>query len=110
MLVIGGRVGSFLGEYLAGGRIIVLGLHRDGKQIVSNFPGTGILQNNIHPKWFICKGANQLYLFKNKLRVRKTGANHSETAAFTDGSRKMSFGNMRHTSLNNRIFDSKHIT
>ena len=42
ILVIGGRVGSFLGEYLAGGRIIVLGLHRDGKQIVSNFPGAGM--------------------------------------------------------------------
>ena len=41
-LVIGGRAGSFLGEYQAGGTIIVLGLHQDGKPIVSNFPGAGM--------------------------------------------------------------------
>lgn len=42
VIVIGGRVGSFLGEYLAGGLILVLGLHTDGKKIVSNYPGTGM--------------------------------------------------------------------
>ncbi len=42
VLVIGGRTGSFLGEYQAGGTIIVLGLHDDGKPIVSNFPGAGM--------------------------------------------------------------------
>ena len=42
VIVIGGRVGSFLGEYLAGGLILVLGLHQDGKKIVSNFPGAGM--------------------------------------------------------------------
>ena len=42
VIVIGGRVGSFLGEYQAGGVIIVLGLHTDGKPIVSNFPCTGM--------------------------------------------------------------------
>ena len=42
ILVIGGRAGSFLGEYQAGGTIVVLGMHRDGKPIVSNFPGTGM--------------------------------------------------------------------
>ena len=41
-LVIGGTAGSFLGEYQAGGRIIVLGLNKGGKPIVSNFPGTGM--------------------------------------------------------------------
>ncbi|MBQ5969433.1 MAG: glutamate synthase [Clostridia bacterium] len=41
-LVIGGRSGSFLGEYQAGGRIVVLGLHTDGKPIVGNFPCTGL--------------------------------------------------------------------
>ena len=41
-IVIGGRAGSFLGEYQAGGLILVLGLHTDGKPIVSNFPGTGM--------------------------------------------------------------------
>lgn len=42
VLVIGGRAGSFLGEYQAGGIIIVLGLNSDGRPIVSNFPGTGM--------------------------------------------------------------------
>ena len=41
-LVIGGKAGSFLGEYQAGGTIIVLGLAEDSKPIVSNFPGTGM--------------------------------------------------------------------
>lgn len=40
-LVIGGRAGSFLGEYLAGGRIVVLGLGGEGP-IVGNFPCTGM--------------------------------------------------------------------
>lgn len=42
VLVIGGRSGSFLGEYQAGGIIIVLGLNEDGHRIVGNFPGTGM--------------------------------------------------------------------
>ena len=42
VLVIGGRAGSFLGEYQAGGLIVVLGLHTDGRPIVGNFPCTGM--------------------------------------------------------------------
>ena len=42
VMVIGGRVGSFLGEYQAGGIIIVLGLHTDGKKITGYFPCTGM--------------------------------------------------------------------
>ena len=42
VIVIGGRAGSFLGEYQAGGVIIVLGLHTDARPIVSNFPCTGM--------------------------------------------------------------------
>ena len=42
VMVIGGRTGSFLGEYQAGGIIIVLGLNTDGKPIVGNFPSTGM--------------------------------------------------------------------
>ncbi len=42
VIVIGGRAGSFLGEYQAGGVIVVLGLHTDGRPIVSNFPCTGM--------------------------------------------------------------------
>lgn len=42
VIVIGGRAGSFLGEYQAGGLIVVLGLHEDGKPIVGAFPCTGM--------------------------------------------------------------------
>ncbi len=42
VLVIGGRVGSFAGEYQAGGTILVLGLHTDGKPISGFFPCTGM--------------------------------------------------------------------
>lgn len=38
LMVIGGAAGSFLGEYQAGGVIVVLGLHTDGRPLVGNFP------------------------------------------------------------------------
>ena len=41
VIVIGGRAGSFLGEYQAGGTILVLGLHTDGKPAAGYFPCTG---------------------------------------------------------------------
>lgn len=41
VIVIGGRVGSFLGEYLAGGLIIVLGIGSDDVP-AGNFTGTGM--------------------------------------------------------------------
>lgn len=41
LMIIGGSAGSFLGEYQAGGIIIVLGLNTDGG-LVSNFPCTGM--------------------------------------------------------------------
>ena len=42
VMVIGGCTGSFLGEYQAGGVIVVLGLNRGEKRIVGNFPCTGM--------------------------------------------------------------------
>ena len=42
VMIIGGKAGSFLGEYQAGGIIIVLGLTDDDKDIVANFPCTGM--------------------------------------------------------------------
>lgn len=42
VMVIGGKCGSFLGEYQAGGIIIVLGLADDDRGIVSHFPCTGM--------------------------------------------------------------------
>lgn len=41
VIIVGGKVGSFLGEYLAGGLIIVLGLGMDSLPI-GNFTGTGM--------------------------------------------------------------------
>ena len=42
VVVIGGKAGSFLGEYQAGGVIVVLGLTESARPIVSNFPCTGM--------------------------------------------------------------------
>ena len=42
VMIIGGYAGSFLGEYQAGGIIVVLGLHTDRRHIVGNFPCTGM--------------------------------------------------------------------
>lgn len=47
-VVIGGRAGSFLGEYQAGGTLIVLGLHTDGRPIIGNFCGTGMHGGEIY--------------------------------------------------------------
>jgi glutamate synthase domain-containing protein 3 len=41
VIIIGGKVGSFLGEYLAGGLIVVLGLETEDVP-VGNFTGTGM--------------------------------------------------------------------
>ena len=42
VIVIGGCAGSFLGEYQAGGVIVVLGLSDRVRRIVGNFPCTGM--------------------------------------------------------------------
>jgi glutamate synthase domain-containing protein 3 len=42
VIVIGGRVGSFLGEYQAGGIIVVLGIDQNGELPVGYFTGTGM--------------------------------------------------------------------
>ena len=42
VVVIGGKAGSFLGEYQAGGLILVLGIGQDGAYPASNFCGTGM--------------------------------------------------------------------
>ena len=49
LLVVGGRAGSFLGEYQAGGTIIVLGLNGDeNRPPVGNFCGTGMHGGKIY--------------------------------------------------------------
>ena len=42
VLVVGGKTGSFLGEYQAGGVIVVLGIGCEDRQPVGNFCGTGM--------------------------------------------------------------------
>ena len=54
VMIIGGKAGSFLGEYQAGGKIIVLGLCDDGKPNVSNFPCTGMLGGKMYLR-SVCK-------------------------------------------------------
>ncbi|MDR2502205.1 MAG: glutamate synthase [Oscillospiraceae bacterium] len=42
VIVVGGGTGSFLGEYMAGGLLIVLGLGSGGKPEIGGFTGTGM--------------------------------------------------------------------
>ena len=48
VMVIGGSAGSFLGEYQAGGIIVVLGLNGKKRRIVGNFPCTGMHGGRIY--------------------------------------------------------------
>ena len=48
IIVIGGRTGSFLGEYQAGGIIVVLGIGSEDRQPVGNFCGTGMHGGRIY--------------------------------------------------------------
>jgi glutamate synthase domain-containing protein 3 len=42
MIIIGTKVGSFLGEYMAGGTLVVLGIGMNGAVPTGNFTGTGM--------------------------------------------------------------------
>ena len=68
VIIIGGRAGSFLGEYQAGGVIIVLGLHEDGKPIVSNFPCTGM-----HGGKLFLRSACRDVAFPKQVTARRAG-------------------------------------
>ncbi len=48
VIVVGGRAGSFLGEYQAGGIIVVLGRNDDGLPIINHFCGTGMHGGKIY--------------------------------------------------------------
>ena len=41
-IIIGGKCGSFLGEYQAGGIVVILGLTENDMPVVGNFPCTGM--------------------------------------------------------------------
>lgn len=48
VIIIGGVAGSFLGEYQAGGRIVVLGMGHEGRVPVGYFCGTGMHGGKIY--------------------------------------------------------------
>lgn len=75
-LIIGGRAGSFLGEYQAGGTIIVLGLTDDEKPIVGNFPSTGMHGGKMYLR-SECKGIH----FPHQVHVRPAEAADMEEIA-----------------------------
>lgn len=66
VIVAGGRAGSFLGEYQAGGVIIVLGLNDDGLPIIGNFCGTGMHGGAIYLR---CEKLP--HVLKKEISVRK---------------------------------------
>ena len=66
VIVIGGCAGSFLGEYQAGGVILVLGLNTMGKRIVHNFPCTGM-----HGGKLILRGDCSDLVFPSQVSARK---------------------------------------
>ena len=99
VMVIGGCAGSFLGEYQAGGVIIVLGLGVEGGNIVGNFPCTGMhggkmilrsdCKNILFPKQVTARAADKTDLKEIETYVSKYcklfGANKKEimNCAFT---------------------------
>lgn len=68
VMVIGGCAGSFLGEYQAGGVILVLGLHRSGRRIVHNFPCTGMQGGRV-----ILRGDCADIAFPDQVTAREAG-------------------------------------
>ena len=69
VIVIGGRTGSFLGEYQAGGLIIVLGRNSDGKPTVGNFPCTGM-----HGGKMVIRGSVEDISFPHQVNLREATA------------------------------------
>lgn len=65
VIVIGGRAGSFLGEYQAGGLIIVLGIDIGSRNIVGNFPCTGM-----HGGKMILRGDISQIALPERVKVR----------------------------------------
>ena len=68
-MIIGGRCGSFLGEYQAGGVIIVLGMGDGEGKIVGNFPCTGM-----HGGKVFLRGAHKDIKLPSQVSAKKAGA------------------------------------
>lgn len=65
VMIIGGTTGSFLGEYQAGGIIVVLNLSERGRRIVGNFPCTGM-----HGGQVFLRGSTEGVVFPNHICAR----------------------------------------
>ena len=66
LMIIGGSAGSFLGEYQAGGIIIVLGINKNKDKIVGNFPCTGM-----HGGKVFLRGNIDNIIFPNNVCIKK---------------------------------------
>ena len=78
IIIIGGKAGSFLGEYQAGGIIVVLGLHDNDKPIVSNFACTGMHGG----KMFIRGNAQSISFPSNVKATPATAENLAEIDSY----------------------------
>ena len=72
-IIIGGTAGSFLGEYQAGGVIVVLGLGSGDKPIVGSFPCTGMHGGHMYLRGD-CEGIE----FPSQVSARPAGAEDME--------------------------------
>lgn len=73
VMIIGGTAGSFLGEYQAGGIIIVLGLNSEARHIVGNFPCTGM-----HGGKIFLRGACDNINFPKQVTAKKASLDDME--------------------------------
>ena len=69
LMVIGGRAGSFLGEYQAGGVIVVLGLGAGERPVVGSFPCTGM-----HGGKMFLRGSCRDIKFPPQVTVKRAAA------------------------------------
>lgn len=69
VMIIGGTAGSFLGEYQAGGIIIVLGIHAENRRIIGNFPCTGM-----HGGKLFLRGNHKELIFPTQVSAGPAGA------------------------------------
>ena len=80
VMVIGGTAGSFLGEYQAGGVIVVLGLGAKGRPIVGSFPCTGM-----HGGKMFLRGSCRDIRFPRQVTAREAlGADREEAERYVE--------------------------
>lgn len=77
VLVVGGEAGSFLGEYQAGGYIIVLGLNTTGRAPMGRFPAAGMHGGKI----FVRTDAETPYDVPEQVLAREADENDKQEIA-----------------------------